>query len=233
MEEDPMTGVAGFDFVVTARAAAVPSSEAHRGSRRVRQRLPKARAAPTLAAMELGAERLSSGLEAVITRFRTMVRSVGARRGLSEADTDDLLQEVRVRLWRAGEAGKQLQELGASYVYRTAMSATVDVLRWQRTRGADVTESLDDRSERLLAGPADPHAQVETSELVARIGAAVDTLPLARRAVVRMYLTGYGREEIAELLGWTEAKTRNLLYRGLDDLRRCLAEWGITKEGIR
>jgi RNA polymerase sigma factor (sigma-70 family) len=228
-----MSGAVGLTIIVAARAAAVPSSGVRRGSRRVRQRLPKGQGAPTFAAMELGAERLSSGLEAVIARFRTMVRSVGARRGLSEADIDDLLQEVRLRLWRAGEAGKQLTELGSSYVYRTAMSATLDVLRWQRSRGAEVTESLDERSEGVPAGPADPHAEVESSELVARIGAAVDTLPLARRAVVRMYLTGYSREEIAELLGWTEAKTRNLLYRGLDDLRRRLAEWGITKEGIR
>jgi RNA polymerase sigma factor (sigma-70 family) len=228
-----MTAAVSPRILVVARAASMSSGGAPRGGRRDRRRLPKARGSPTFAAMELGAERLSSGLEAVINRFRTMVRSVGARRGLSEADIDDLLQEVRLRLWRAGEAGKQLHELGASYVYRTAMSATLDVLRWQRSRGADVTEPLDDQSERLPAAPADPHAQVETSELVARIGAAVDTLPLARRAVVRMYLTGYSREEIAELLGWTEAKTRNLLYRGLDDLRRRLAEWGITKEGIR
>jgi DNA-directed RNA polymerase specialized sigma24 family protein len=36
---------------------------------------------------------------------------------------------------------------------------------------------------------------------------------------------GHSREEIADLLGWTEAKTRNLLYRGLADVRaRLLAE---------
>ena len=228
-----MTGAVGLKIVVAARDAAVPSSGARRGSRRALRRLPKVGGAPTFATMELGAERLSSGIEAVIARFRTMVRSVGARRGLSEADIDDVLQEVRVRLWRAGEAGKQVAELGSSYVYRAAMSATVDVLRQQRARGADVTSPLDVRSEQLPGGRSDPHAEVETSELVARIGAAVDTLALPRRAVVRMYLAGYDREEIAELLGWTEAKTRNLLYRGLGDLRGCLAKWGITKEGIR
>ena len=42
-----------------------------------------------------------------------------------------------------------------------------------------------------------------------------------------MYLKGYGREEIAALLGWSEAKTRNLLYRGLDDLRQRLIARGI------
>ena len=42
-----------------------------------------------------------------------------------------------------------------------------------------------------------------------------------------MYLAGYPREEIAELMGWTEGKTRNLLYRGLADLRARLTELGI------
>jgi RNA polymerase sigma-70 factor (ECF subfamily) len=49
----------------------------------------------------------------------------------------------------------------------------------------------------------------------------------SRRAVVRMHLAGYERHEIGDLLGWTEAKTRNLLYRGLADLREILESWGI------
>jgi Fe2+ transport system protein FeoA len=34
-------------------------------------------------------------------------------------------------------------------------------------------------------------------------------------------------------MGWTEAKTRNLLYRGLDDLRRRLTAMGIEPETTR
>jgi RNA polymerase sigma-70 factor (ECF subfamily) len=46
-----------------------------------------------------------------------------------------------------------------------------------------------------------------------------------------MHLAGYERHEIAELLGWSEAKTRNLLYRGLADLREVLDSWGIRPGG--
>jgi RNA polymerase sigma-70 factor (ECF subfamily) len=49
--------------------------------------------------------------------------------------------------------------------------------------------------------------------------------------VVRMHLAGYERHEIADLLGWTEPKTRNLLYRGLSDLRQILESWGIRPGG--
>ena len=36
--------------------------------------------------------------------------------------------------------------------------------------------------------------------------------------------------EIAELLAWSEAKVRNLVYRGLDDLRDALRREGIDYE---
>jgi RNA polymerase sigma-70 factor (ECF subfamily) len=176
-------------------------------------------------------DRVSSALEAVVARFATMVRSVGAGHGLSDADLDEVLQDVRIRLWRADPTGEQIERLGASYVYRAATTAALDLLRRRRARAADRTESVDDRSDDLPHDARGPHERLEDDELAARILAAVDTLALPRRAVVRMYLSGYDRAEIAELLGWSEAKTRNLLYRGLADLRRRLTERGITLEG--
>ena len=72
----------------------------------------------------------------------------------------------------------------------------------------------------------------EVVELQEMVGRAVDALIPARRSVIKMYLAGYGREEIADLLGWTEPKTRNLLYRGLADLREALTEMGIGPESL-
>lgn len=48
--------------------------------------------------MGSGADRVSSTIEALVSRFRTMVRSVGARRGLLDADLDEVMQDVRIRL---------------------------------------------------------------------------------------------------------------------------------------
>lgn len=58
-----------------------------------------------------------------------MVRNVGTRRGLVEADLDEVLQDVRIRLWRAGEGGKALEDLGSSYLYHLATSAALDLIR--------------------------------------------------------------------------------------------------------
>ncbi len=175
---------------------------------------------------------VSPALETVIGRFRAMVRSVGARHRLPEHDLEDVVQEVRIRLWRAFPSGEQIGRLGASYVYRTATSAALDLIRRRRARGADITDPADDRLEELPAQARGPDAQLESGEAESRILESVESLIPPRRAVVRMYLSGYDREEIADVLDWSEAKTRNLLYRGLADLRERLRERGIDPEHL-
>lgn len=173
------------------------------------------------------ADALSAALEGLVTRCVRMVRSVGARHGLSESDLDDVVQDVRIRLWRSCTTTEQIERLGASYVYRAATTAALDLLRRRRARGAAITESVDEHAEQLAAR-ASTSDETDAHDLERQVLAALDALPLSRRTVVRMYLSGYEREEIAELLGWSEAKTRNLLYRGLDDLRGRLTKIGIT-----
>ena len=173
----------------------------------------------------------SSRLEGVVSKFAALVRGVGRRHRLSEADLDDVMQEVRIRLWRAsaggGQGGEQIEQVSASYVYRSAISAAIDLLRRRRARGAERTVSLDDVEE-PLSDASDPARSVEESELAALLAQAIEAITPSRRPVVRMHLAGYSREEVAALMGWSEAKTRNLLYRGLADLRERLAEIGIT-----
>ena len=177
-------------------------------------------------------DQLSSVLETVVANFAGMVRQVAWRHRLSDADVDEVMQEVRIRLWRAhqgSESGsEQIANAPASYVYRTAMSAALDLLRRRRARRADRTVELDD--EVTVAATGGAEELVEASELSTQVSRAIDLIPTSRRPVVRMYLAGYPREEIATIMGWSEGKTRNLLYRGLADLREQLTEMGIVWE---
>ena len=182
-------------------------------------------------------------------RFAAMVRRVGIRHGLSESDVDEVFQEVRIRLWRArGEGsnraldaipagggggpavGEQISSVGSSYLYRTAVSAALDVLRRHRRPREDALEDVG--QEPAAPSRREPEQSLESSELAQQVARAIDTITPSRRPVVRMYLAGYTREEIAALLGWSEAKTRNLLYRGLADLRDRLTEQGIGPEAV-
>ena len=174
-----------------------------------------------------GIDRVSSAIETLIARFRTMVRSVGARRGLVDADLDEVLQDVRIRLWQAGEGGKTLEELGSSYLYQVATTAALDLLRRRRARRADDTDDIREHTD-VITDNASPHDAVEGRELASKIDAAIDTLSIDRRVAVRLHLSGWDRDDIARMLGWTEARTRNLVYRGLEDLRRRLTDMGIS-----
>jgi RNA polymerase sigma factor (sigma-70 family) len=179
--------------------------------------------------MTVPRDSISDELETLVLRFARFAGRIAHDRGLPAEDTDELLQELRLRFWRARKDG--LRDLSAGYVRRTAISAALDIIR-RRRAGRNV--SLDDDegiASPLASTTAGPGELLDQNELAQRVARAVDALAPARRVVVRMHLQGYKREEIAELLRWSDARTRNLLYRGLADLRNALIAEGIgTRE---
>jgi RNA polymerase sigma-70 factor (ECF subfamily) len=173
---------------------------------------------------------LSPLLARYTAQFEPLFRSLVRKYGLEPAEYDELVQDVRIRLWRAQGSSEQVSAVSTSYVWRTAMAAAIDLLRRRRTlrettmaHGADVSLMPASRA-------SAPDRVTEHGDLVARVAAAVEELPEARRVAVRMHLTGYPREEIGRMLGWTEAKTRNLIYRGLTDVRTRLTAQGIRPD---
>ncbi len=175
------------------------------------------------------ADSISLPLEKLIQRFAGLVRKLSWQHGLSEAEVDEVMQDVRIRLWRALGETEKIQEVNTSYMYQTVTSAALDLIRRRRSRRETPVEMHLDRGQ-LGEEPSGPERDLENQELSAQLFDAVSTLPEARRPVVRMHLAGYHRNEIAELLGWSEAKTRNLLYRGLADLRDVLTKRGVAAE---
>ena len=111
----------------------------------------------------------SSALEALLLRYGNLVRWAGRRSNLDETDIDEVLQDVRVRLWRARPSEAQLAATPASYVYRTAMSAAVDLVR--RRRRERTEQLMDD----LAIDPrADAGARAERADTATLVHQAVD-----------------------------------------------------------
>jgi RNA polymerase sigma factor (sigma-70 family) len=175
-------------------------------------------------------------LEATVNRFGALVRRVAWRHRLEGADLDEVLQDVRLRLWRAQAGSEQLSTLSTSYVYRAAASAALDLIRRRRRSeqshelthqavGGEIDSAID-HLPNPSAGRENPEAVLERAEIGRAVMAAIERIPKSRRGVVRMYLVGHPPTEIAGLMGWTEPKTRNLLYRGLADLRGELTAMG-------
>lgn len=163
----------------------------------------------------------------MLSRLRRLVRATGLRHGVGDDDAGALLQEVRIRLWRAHSNSEEIGRLPTSYIYRTAITAALDLVR-KRRRNEDREPSLDTAPTAALVSRTAADAEVLASDLGAAIMRELNTMVEARRVVVRMHLAGYEREEMTSLLGWSDAKVRNLLYRGLQDLRERL-----TKAGYR
>lgn len=174
---------------------------------------------------------LSAELARTLARFERTLRSVGRRFRMQDSDFDDLVQEVRIRLWRA-EARETGSTSTASYVWKTAEAAAIDLFRRRRTRLSHADQLTTGGVDVPRGSAPNPLEQTEEDELVNEVSRAVSELQESRRVPVRMHLAGYRREEIAQALGWTEPKTRNLIYRGLADLRALLLARGIGPEGM-
>lgn len=149
---------------------------------------------------------------------------------------DDIEQDARVRLWRALKSEKEIPNL-ASYTYRIAVSATIDAIRRvkarreEQLRGPDEKVEGDPETVPLVTRPEhSPQSTVEREEIIRKVEATLRSLPENRRRVVGLYLEGLTTSDIAELLGWSEPKSRNLVYRGLKELRRQLRAQGIECE---
>ncbi|MGH9309605.1 MAG: RNA polymerase sigma factor, partial [Vicinamibacterales bacterium] len=142
-------------------------------------------------------------------------------------------QDACIRLWRALASGREIPSL-ASYVYRIAATATIDAIRRVKARREEVLgpENGDQPNllSRLTASGASPERAAALAELAGRIERARRDLAPDRRRAVGLHLQGLTTSEIGRLLGWSEAKARNLVYRGLHDLRQRLRAEGIDYE---
>ncbi len=188
----------------------------------------------------------SSSITEVEARFNAVIEEYG--RFLRQAiiqfcpknlglQFSDIEQEARLRLWRALRSEREIQNL-TSYLYRIAVTTTLDAIRRVKSKREDQLllaeeDELDPgESHRLVAGPEHyPDLLTERRLILRKVEAALARLPENRRRAVRLHLEGLTKQEIGELLGWTESKARNLVYRGLQDLREQLRAEGVVYEG--
>jgi RNA polymerase sigma factor (sigma-70 family) len=154
---------------------------------------------------------------ALIERYAGLMRATLRQidRKLSEADLQELEQDVRLKLWQALSVEGNFDK-PASYVRRIVINVSIDAARKKIVRGNDA-EHLD-YAELDLADYDHANAMELRSELSALIKTLTQQAPESADAL-GLYLKGFTTEEIGALMGWSEAKARNLLYRYLDEIR--------------
>ncbi|MGV3707887.1 MAG: RNA polymerase sigma factor [Gemmatimonas sp.] len=172
-------------------------------------------------------DKYSPHIEAALSRLERLVRAAGLRHGVGDDESSELVQEVRIRLWRAHSDSEEIGRLPTSYVYRTAATAALDLVR-RRRRHEEREPPIDSAPMAALVSRSGADEDALASDLGVAIMRELETMVEARRVVVRMHLSGYERDEMCSMLGWSDAKVRNLLYRGLQDLRERLTAAGYT-----
>jgi RNA polymerase sigma factor (sigma-70 family) len=142
-------------------------------------------------------------------------------------DPEDILQDVKIRIWKLLQAGRTIVS-PAAYIKKIVGSAVIDQLRKRRREENLYQHEKQKRiSEQELSYRWEA---IRKKALAETVGQAVNRLINSRRQVVKLYLLNLTIQEIASYLQWSQDKTRNLLYRGLADLRQSLKDMEAENE---
>ena len=115
-----------------------------------------------------------------------------------------------------------------SYIRKIINSSIIDYIRRRRKE-----EEILNKEKEIRISEADEiykKSKLEIEEAKTILYEALDNLIESRKRVVKLFLLNISLDEISVILKQTRDKTRNLLYRGLNDLKKILHEKGIEYE---
>lgn len=142
-----------------------------------------------------------------------------ARRVRSDVDTDDVLQDVFLRMQR-GLAGLRDDERFGPWVYQVARSAIVD---YQRVATKHRVVDGDGREDQPMAVEDDDRAVEQ--ELAGYLALFVAMLPSPYRdALTLVELEGLTQKQAAEMLGISLSGMKSRVQRGRVQLRKALED---------
>ena len=166
-------------------------------------------------------------LSGLFRRYAGVVRSVGKRILRDSAEADDLVQEVFLYIHRKSSLFDSSKGSASSWIVQVAYTQALLRRRRLKSQGfymSGITDKPDESDQATNKG-ADYDHTVEG--LFGRNGwkKIVEDLTQDQRETFRLhFFEGYTFTEIAEKLGQSYANVRNHHYRGLEKLRRHLAE---------
>lgn len=173
---------------------------------------------------------LPDALRRLLEEFRGRLRALVLQRCPQELgiDPDEVEQEIRIRLWKTLQRERNIDH-PASYLHKTALSVIVDLVRRRSARpDLSMADALDTTLESDTVSPeaGAPEQVAERHAFAQAVMQAVASLPERRRRPVQLHLQGFGTAQIGVLLQMSEPTARNLVYRGLEELRERLASQG-------
>jgi len=168
----------------------------------------------------------------ILERFSGYIRIYLSKFNLPRfgLDPEDVSQEIKIKIWKILNTEKEINNY-PSYIKKIVQTSVIDLLRkWKREEGIYFQE----KQRRISDTKQDYSPERQAEDLLKKtIAEAVNSLIDSRRKVVRLYLLDMNIEEISAFYKWSRHKTRNLLYRGLSDLKKILKDKDIDYENKR
>ena len=160
------------------------------------------------------------------------VYSLALRMVNNPEDAADLAQEAFLAAWR-GLENFQGEAAFSTWLYRLTTNLCIDFLRKEkRKRSAGTVLYLDDTEDEeasidLPDYSADPHRQLEQTEVREQIADAMATLSPEHRKILSLReVSGLSYQEIADILGVEEGTVKSRIARARNSLRKKLLETG-------
>lgn len=167
--------------------------------------------------------------KALLNRFAVLIKVQISKFNLQKfgLDPEDISQEIKIKIWKILHSEKEIKNY-PSYIRKIINSSVIDLLRkWKREENIFIYE----RQRKVSESKKDYLADLLSEDCLREtIGEAVNSLIESRRKVVKLFLLSMTIEEISAYFNWSKDKTRNLLYRGLSDLKKILKKKDIDYE---
>ena len=158
-------------------------------------------------------------------RFAARVKAFMMRGGASEADADEIAQDVMVLVWRRAETFDPARAAASTWIFTIARNRRIDILRRTRRPAPDPEDPLFQPEPEL-----DGFGRIDAQERELRIRAGLDELPPEQRAVlVAAFYDGLSHAEIAAKLGLPLGTVKSRVRLAFRHLRGALGE-GLTEE---
>jgi len=170
--------------------------------------------------LERVAAREESAMTELYRRFASVVRTVARQVTASPEAADEVTQEVFLGVWEHPERFDRTRGSVRAWLTTLAHHRAVD---WLRSETAD-------RLRREKAAGRETDSGVEVEEIAVsralgeRVRAAIDLLPAAQRAALRLaYFGGRTYRQVARELGISEGTAKSRLRLALRRVRELLA----------
>jgi len=176
-------------------------------------------------------ERIREGdrdaLALLFRRYARPVRNVGQRILRDKAEAEDLVQEVFLYIHRKSALFDSSKGSASSWIFQVAYTQALLRRRRLKSQGFYLSGITDKPAECDPGGDRGAHYDQTVEGLFGRNGwrRVLESLTEDQRETLRLhFFEGHTFEEIAEKLGQSYGNVRNHHYRGLEKVRKHLAD---------